>query len=90
MHLKSEKFPSGQVSEWIIRSERETLCRYDDKYSLFAINVRFQKLSFINEFNDAKESLKNSLLLLDKDEVAYFGGQLKLDLILSYLDSLKT
>ena len=90
MHLESEKFPTGKVSEWIIRSERETLCRYDKKYSLFAINVRFQKLSFIDKFNDAKESLKNSLLRLDKDELAYFGGQLKLDLILSYLDSLET
>ena len=90
MHLKSEKFPTGEVSEWIIRSERETLCRYDEKYSLFAINVRFQKLSFIDKFNDAKESLKNSLLRLDKDELTYFGGQLKLDLILSYLDSLET
>ena len=48
------------------------------------------QICFIDKFNDAKESLKNSLLRLDKDELTYFGGQLKLDLILSYLDSLKT
>ena len=87
MHLESEGFPKGDISEWVIRSERETLCRYDEKYSLFAINVRFQKLSFINNFCEAKESLKESLLKLDKDEIFYFGGQTKLDLILSYLES---
>ena len=90
MHLESEKYPKGNVSEWVIRSERETLCRYDKKYSLFAINVRFQKLSFIHNFDDAKESLKNSLLNLDKEELIYFGGQLKLDSILSYLNSSET
>jgi|TARA_B100001094_G_scaffold95353_1_gene91349 hypothetical protein len=86
MHLESESFPKGEVQEWIIRSERETLCRYDEKYSLFAINVRFQKLSYVNDFLEAKETLKQSLLKLDDDEITYFGGQLKLDLILSYLD----
>ena len=39
---------------------------------------------------DIDFELKNSLLNLDKEELIYFGGQLKLDSILSYLNSSKT
>ena len=44
--------------DWIVRSERETLCKFSKDYSLFAINVRFQKLSSILMFDDAHYRLK--------------------------------
>ena len=30
------------VKDWIVRSERETLCKFSPDYSLFAINVDFK------------------------------------------------
>ena len=42
MHLTTEGYPNGSVENWIVRSERETLCKFSKDYSLFAINVDFK------------------------------------------------
>ena len=54
-------------------------------FSLFSINVRFQKLSYILDFDEAKTSLFQSLQNFDDDESNYFGGRLKINLLLDYL-----
>tara|TARA_B100002019_G_scaffold244356_1_gene221299 strand:- start:3700 stop:4491 length:792 start_codon:yes stop_codon:yes gene_type:complete len=85
MHLNAENFPKGPVDRWVIRSERETLYKFHKSYSLFAINVRFQKLSTILKFDDAKFGLQKSLERLDAEEVVYFGGRRKVDTILNFI-----
>ena len=87
MHLKPEDFPAGPVDSWIVRSERETLYKFDESYSLFAINVRFQRLSDIFQFDDAKEGLQLSLERMDADEIEYFGGDKKIKTIHKYITS---
>ena len=87
MHLKTESFPKGLVKDWVVRSERETLCKFSSDYSLFAINVRFQKLSSILKFQDALNGLKRSLEGMDQKEIDYFGGNQKVDKIFDYITS---
>ena len=87
MHLKAEEFPKGMVKDWIVRSERETLCKFSDYHSLFAINVRFQKLSSILKFQEAIEGLKRSLENMDQEEIDYFGGNRKVDKIFEFITS---
>ena len=87
MHLKAEGFPKGMVKDWVVRSERETLCKISPDYSLFAINVRFQKLSSILKFQDALDGLKRSLEGMDQKEIDYFGGNQKVDKIFEFITS---
>ena len=87
MHLQPEDFPTGPVDSWVVRSERETLYKFDESYSLFAINVRFQKLSDIFQFDAAKEGLQLSLERMDADEIEYFGGDKKIKTIHEYITS---
>ena len=81
----SERLKSNDPSNWFIRTERESICKFSEKFSLFSINVRFQKLSYILEFDEAKTSLFESLQNFDDDESNYFGGRLKINLLLDYL-----
>ena len=87
MHLKTEEFPKGMVKDWIVRSERETLCKFSNDYSLFAINVRFQKLSTILKFEEAIEGLKRSVENMDQEEIDYSGGIRKVDKIFEFITS---
>ena len=87
MHLTTEGYPNGSVENWIVRSERETLCKFSKDYSLFAINVRFQKLSSILMFDDAITGLKRSLEGMDQKEIDYFGGNKKVEKICDFIAS---
>lgn len=87
MHLTKEGYPNGSVENWIVRSERETLCKFSKDYSLFAINVRFQKLSSILMFDDAIKGLKRSLEGMDQKEIDYFGGNKKVEKICDFIAS---
>ena len=69
----------------IIRSEKETLCRFHEDYSLFTINVLFQPLKIIFDYPEQKNNLILSLQRLDKDEADYFGGIPKIKTLLEYL-----
>ena len=84
-HDRSEKLKNTNPNYWFIRTERESICKFSERFSLFSINVRFQKLSYIHDFNDAKVSLIQSLQKLDEDESNYFGGKKKINLLLDYL-----
>ena len=84
-HLKEEESLKNEPSEWFIRSEKETLCRFHEDYSLFTINVIFEPLNNIFNYLDAKDGLIKSLSFFDKDEEKYFGGKKKINILLEYL-----
>ena len=84
-HLKEEESLKSNPSEWFIRSEKETICRYHEDYSLFTINVLFQPLNEIFNHPKQKQNLINSLEQLDEDESDYFGGNTKISILLEYL-----
>ena len=84
-HLAEELPLQNHPSEWFVRSEKETLCRFHEDYSLFTINVLFQPLNIIFEYPEQKQNLLRSLERLDKDESDYFGGSKKITILLEYL-----
>ena len=84
-YLTEEKELTSHPSEWFIRSEKETLCRFHEDYSLFTINVMFQPLKYIHQFHDKKIALIKSLEFMDEDESKYFGGTKKIKSLLEYL-----
>ncbi|MDA7802316.1 DUF3445 domain-containing protein [Gammaproteobacteria bacterium] len=86
-HLKDEKGLQPNPRKWFIRSEKETLCRFHDEYSLFTINVIFQPLHLIFNYPEMKNNLLKSIERLDGHEVEYFGGQKKIEILLNYLVS---
>jgi hypothetical protein len=71
-----------------VSSERETLCKYHEKYTLFTINVRFQPLAAIKDFDSARKSLLDVIMSLDNEEMRYFGGERKVHILTKYLNSL--
>ena len=87
-HPVEEPLPQTPVATWHIRSERETLCRYSDEHLLFTINTRFQPLAAIVDYPQAQADLRATLMNLDTDEVDYFGGPDKCEMLIGYLESL--
>ncbi len=84
-HLEEEEMLKTDPSCWFIRTEKETLCRYHEDYSLFTINVFFEPLDQIHDFPEAKNGLLKSLELFDDEEAEYFGGIKKINILLEYL-----
>lgn len=85
MHLAPEGEIVGSPQQWILRSERETLCRFHDDYLLFTINVRFAPLRDIAHYPQALEDLIASLSRFDAEEIDYFGGGAKYQRLGEYL-----
>lgn len=75
------------VADWVVRVERQTLCKLSSKYLLFTIDVLCEPLMHITQFPQAREDLKNSLQGLDADEIEHFGGLDKFGRLLEYLQS---
>ena len=84
-HLKEEDSLLTDPSCWYIRSEKETLCRFHQDYSLFTINVLFEPLNKIVDYPAALRGLIKSLETFDEDESVYFGGSNKINILLEYL-----
>ena len=84
-HLSEEVSLPKEPSKWFIRSERETLCRFHEDYSLFTINVIFQPLSLIHNYPEQKQNLLASIKTFDAEEIDYFGGYEKVSLLEKYL-----
>jgi hypothetical protein len=84
-YTSEETLPQTDPSDWFIRSEKETLCRFHEDYSLFTINVFFQPLKLVLEHSQQKQNLINSLRGFDDAEISYFGGAKKIHLLLNYL-----
>lgn len=87
-HPIPEPLPETPVCAWHIRSERETLCRFSDDYLLFTINTRFQPLAAITQYPEAQADLQATIAALDADEIDYFGGAEKCQMIQDYLRKL--
>ena len=85
-HLAEEAEIIGNPDNWFVRSERETICKIHDDYSLFTIRVSFAPLKEIHAFEFAKAGMLKSLLKMDKDEINYFGGAKKVRTLIEYLD----
>lgn len=84
-HLEEEKNLLNDPASWFIRSEKETLCRFHEEYSLFTINVIFQPLHEIFNYPEQKECLLKSINTFDDEEIDYFGGPKKIDVLQQYL-----
>mgnify|MGYP001158395493 FL=1 len=84
-HLEEEKLLMSDPSTWFIRSEKETLCRFHEDYSLFTINVLFEPLNKIFNYPEIQKGLIRSLESFDEDEAKYFGGIDKINTLLEYL-----
>ena len=87
--MEPEGWPKEPIERWYVRSERETICKYNEAYSLFAINVRFQPLSIIKNYSEARLGLIKSLEGFDEKEIDYFGGIKKYDALLKHLHSMQ-
>ena len=85
LNLKEEKKLSSDPKDWYVRSEKETLCRFHEDYSLFTINVLFEPLKEVLKYPEAKNALVKSLHSFDEDEEVYFGGKDKIKALLEYL-----
>ncbi len=86
LHLKEEKISNLNPEDWFIRSERETICKIHEEYSLFSINVRFQPLKLVHQYRSQKDALLKSIISLDEEETKYFGGEEKRTLLVEYLE----
>ena len=84
-HLVEEDSLFNDPAQWFIRSEKETLCRFHEDYSLFTINVMFQPLSLIHNYPEQKRNLITSIKTFDAEEIDYFGGDEKVRLLQKYL-----
>ena len=84
-HLVEEDSLFDDPAQWFIRSEKETLCRFHEDYSLFTINVMFQPLSLIHSYPEQKQNLITSINTFDAEEIDYFGGDKKVRLLQKYL-----
>jgi hypothetical protein len=84
-HLVEEGSLLNDPAQWFIRSEKETLCRFHEDYSLFTINVIFQPLSLIHSYPEQKQNLVISINNLDEEEIDYFGGEKKVRILQKYL-----
>ena len=84
-HLEEEKLLMSDPSTWFIRSEKETLCRFHEDYSLFTINVLFEPLNKIFNYPEIQKGLIRSIKSFDEDEAIYFGGTDKINTLLEYL-----
>jgi hypothetical protein len=87
LHLAEEPEIVGNPDNWFVRSERETICKIHDDYSLFTIRVSFAPLKEIHAYEAAKAGMLKSLAIMDKDEINYFGGAKKVQTLIEYLDS---
>ncbi len=84
-HPETSAQTLGDPATWIVRSERETLCRFTDDLALFTIDVRFADLAVIHAFPQARQDLASSLSGFDDDEINYFGGREKVRKLSAYL-----
>ena len=80
-HLVEEDSLLNDPAQWFIRSEKETLCRFHEDYSLFTINVMFQPLSLIHSYPEQKQNLVTRIKRMHKDS----PGALLYELIINYV-----
>ena len=87
-HDESEPRLATPAEQWVVRSERQTLCRCSERYLLFTIQITCVPLAQIATFPAARRDMLKSLQVLDDDEVAHFGGLAKCRQLADYVASL--
>ena len=87
-HDEVEPFLQIPAEQWVVRSERQTLCRCSERYLLFTIRITCAPLAHIADFPEARRDLLKSLQALDQHEVAHFGGLAKCRQLTEYVESL--
>ncbi|XOV82495.1 MAG: heme-dependent oxidative N-demethylase subunit alpha family protein [bacterium] len=87
-HNQPEADLDMPVAQWIVRSERQTLCRCTERYLLFTIRITCVPLAHIALFPLAQRDMRKSLQMMDEDEVAHFGGLAKCRQLADYVASL--
>lgn len=75
------------VDQWVLRSEKQTLCRCSERYLLFTIQITCEPLSHIAHFPVAQRDMLKSLQLMDENEVTHFGGVAKCRQLTDYVES---
>jgi heme-dependent oxidative N-demethylase alpha subunit-like protein len=75
------------VEQWVLRSEKQTLCRCSARYLLFTIQITCVPLSHIAHFPAAQRDMLKSLQVMDENEVAHFGGVAKCRQLADYVES---
>ena len=73
-------------NSWIIRSERQVLCRFTEQYLVFTIRVRFKPLAEIFHHPRARRTAAaHPASAMNTDEIIYFGGSAKHRRLLEYV-----
>jgi hypothetical protein len=73
-HATSEGVTDQPVEDWVVRVERQSLCKLSTRYLLFTIDVACEPLMDLVGFATARADLATSLARLDADEINHFGG----------------
>ena len=84
-HDVAEGLLSLPVEQWVVRCERQSLCRISARYVLFTIDVICEPLADIEGFADAQADLAGALAVMDADEINHFGGLEKHRLLADYV-----
>ena len=73
------------MDEWIVSSERQTLCKLLSSYVLFTIDVLCEPLADGMAYPQAWFDLHKRLQRMDADEIQHFGGRQKHQRLCDYL-----
>lgn len=73
-HADSEGVLDPTVENWVVRVERQSLCKLSARYLLFTIDIACEPLADLQGFAAARTDLETSLARMDADEVSHFGG----------------
>ncbi len=87
-HLEPEGPLTAATADWVVRSERQTLCKLSDRFMLFTIAVICEPLEDIAQFPDACREMQAALAAMDTDEITHFGGVEKHRRLSEYVDRL--
>ena len=87
-HATSEGVLDPTVESWVVRVERQSLCKLSARYLLFTIDVVCEPLADLKGFALARADLDTSLARMDPDEVSHFGGVEKHRQLTEYVSTL--
>ncbi len=73
-HLEPEGPLTSAVADWVVRSERQTLCKLSDRFLLFTIAVTCEPIAHMARFPEACGEMQAALRAMDADEITHFGG----------------
>lgn len=87
-HPEPDSESARPVEHWLVRSERQTLCKLSSRYLLFTIDVVCEPLADIATHAAARDDLLRSLNRMSADEITHFGGDKKYTQLYEHLSAL--